>query len=228
MRVRLIAAERRTRGPDPGHARPSTNAALSYPVNVLVSEDELALRIGRIARAHVRVDMYLRNVYRVLASPGFGVFLANSITSTNELAENCRVMLAKTGLEERFLAAAEKTLKAAKDACRARNSAVHDMWMSDLDDEDPAATPKFRGYKAGRGTLGHQAEGDPVDLQHLDQVLDSIERASIRVHVLGWGLQKALPLFEAEGFDEDGDLEMIIATLEDRFTKTGSGSWQVP
>ncbi|MDX6372297.1 MAG: hypothetical protein QOD98_1285, partial [Nocardioidaceae bacterium] len=89
-------------------------------------EDELALRIGRVARAHVQIDNNLRGVHQSLTSPGLAVYLVNRITSTSVLVTDCRTMIAKAGLGPRVEGAAIATLDAVMDANVTRNRVVHD------------------------------------------------------------------------------------------------------
>src|SRR5215218_1994571 len=104
------------------------SAALPYRAG-MTPNDELCLRIGRVARAHVDIDVALRRMYVTLATPGNAVFLANNNLSTNRLVDDCRSMLANAAVDGSFRELAKGVFEAVKAANKDRNRVVHDMWL---------------------------------------------------------------------------------------------------
>lgn len=190
-------------------------------------DDELCLRIGRIARAHVEVDYALRNVYVTLASPGLAVYLANSQNSASRIIEDCSAMLTKAGIPDAVLAAADSALVAAKQAGVVRNRAVHDMWMRDIaEDADPQA---WRTYRKNTGGLGSIAPDLPRDLASLDRDHETLLRTRFRVLGLFWALWEVLPFYQGsrpntEDDQREADVERWVALMEDRFFLNQDGS----
>ena len=193
-------------------------------------DDELALRIGRVARAHVNIDSGLRDVYRTLAMPSLALYLANNNPSTNTLVEDCRLMLRKAVLEDDFREAASKVLAAAKQANEVRNRVIHDMWFADLSVDAPQDPLTWVTFRNARGELGRLVAEPPRDLTFLDDALKTLQRTTLRVIALDWGLKSVLPLFHGsfpEGVDRTAELKRWIATMDDRFTVTAEGGWIV-
>ena len=197
-------------------------------------EDELCLWIGRVARAHVQLDMALRSVHQTLATPGLGVHLTNRITSTSILVDDCRSMLASALLDTRVQQAAEATLQAAKDANVVRNRVVHDMWLRDvaLDDDEP---PQWMVHRNVKGQL-HPVEADaPRDVTFVAQATEQLARAGLRARAITWALWEVLPYFQGAmgpvpdgvGHDEDsrGELASWVAVMENRFSLHSDGSF---
>jgi hypothetical protein len=189
-------------------------------------EDELALRIGRVARAHVQIDNDLRRVHQSLVSPGLGVYLVNRITSTSVLVADCRAMIAKAALTPKIEAAAVATLDAVTTANATRNRVIHDMWLREpaLDD----AAPRWVGHRRAKGQLHFGPTDPPRDLAFLDAALIEMRRTSIRVAGLNWTLWDVLPFFEGgrpDGPDRGRDLLRWIAVLEDRFDLLDDGAF---
>lgn len=163
-------------------------------------EDELSLRIGRVARAHVQLDQLLRQVFVTLASPGSAVFLANNNLSTGRLVEDIRVMIRKSELPEEFVEAANTALDAVKQANTVRNRIVHDMWLRDvgvdgqIDDTTAAHEAEWNRFRNVSGALGAEAS-DSAHLGELDAGLTQIQRSYVRIHALYFGLWDNLPFF---------------------------------
>jgi hypothetical protein len=199
-------------------------------------EDELCLRIGRIARAHVAIDVALRRLYVTLASPSFAVYLANNNPSTNALVEDCRLMIVKADVSPEFRDAAFGALAAAKAANEVRNRTIHDMWLA-ADVESAGVEPKtWRTFRNQRGQLGAYAGDPPRDLTFLDEALTTMRRTGLRVQALSWALWELLPFYRGsqgpvpddEGHERDsaGQLAVWTAMIEDRFDLLDNGGFR--
>lgn len=194
----------------------------------MTDEDELSLRIGRIAQAHVQIDHSIRNIYVSFASPGLAVFLANDHDSTKRLIDDCRVMLKKSGVRDEVHAAADAVLLAALDAGVKRNRAVHDMWMRDIAEGGDPSTWLTMGKQ--RGGLGFAQNAGPRDLASLDADLEVMQRTYIRLHGLSWTLWDVLPAFKGSRGSiheeqRDADLTRWLAVMRDQFVVNADGSF---
>lgn len=201
--------------------RTRTLAAMTTPVD----DDELDLRIGRIARAHVLIDLHIRSAYKHLATPGLGIYLVNTSTSTKTVVEHCRLMMVKADVDDDFRAKAEQVFVAVNAAGVERNRVVHDMWMRDMNfDGEPL--PTWRGMKATRGQLSPLALDPPRDVEWLDKTLHRMRRTAIRALALSSALWIVLPFYKDSGIPRE-HLRLWMPTMEDRFTLNPDGSWTV-
>jgi hypothetical protein len=193
-------------------------------------EDELALRIGRVARAHVHVDNGLRSVHQTLSAPGLAAYLVGQIKSSNVLVQECRTMLAKADVSEDVRTAGDAALLAAAAANTTRNKVVHDMWMRDLDGEEQDGPPRWMRFRAAKGQLNLAALDPPDDLVFLETALVEVRRAHIRVNALYWALWEVLPFFSGlqgqGGGPPGGRLSDWIAVMNDRFELVANGGFR--
>jgi hypothetical protein len=188
----------------------------SEPVRALNPYDRLTLEIGRVARAHVHMDIGLRHIYRMLAAPSSAVLLAANINSTKQVIDDVRLMLDKSApfKDSGIAGVATGILDAAAAANTERNRVVHDMWIPTFSD---STTPPFewRTMRRVRGEADLIEQG-PKGLAYARQVWDGLSRVSKRLDALAWFLQTVLPVYDEFKWDEK-QLPMWTAMLHGRF-----------
>jgi hypothetical protein len=200
----------------------------SEPVTDMGAEDRVSLGIGRVARAHVLLDDSLRRVHQALASPGLGVYLHSEITSTDRLANECKLMIRKAAVGPTVAAAAQGALDAAKAANERRNRVVHDMWLRDVDASEDQP-PRWSAFRVYRGELNITAREDDQarDLAYLDAALTLMTRTRIRVMGVHWALWEVLPFFQGAHGESPSSLPDWLAVMNDRFELTQDGGFRV-
>lgn len=190
--------------------------------DTLDPNDRLSLQIGRVARAHVTLDLALRSVHRTLATPGLAMYLTGGVTSTARLVADCREMLKKAAIDEVVIGAADNALRAAIIANDDRNRVVHDMWLFDSDLE--STTRRLQSFQAKKGILGWEAS--ERELTFVEDALTGLRRAYIRVLALEWALWSTLPFFSGSPNDERDRLPEWIAVMNDSFDLYPDGGFR--
>lgn len=191
-------------------------------------EDALALLIGRVARAHVSLDIALRGLFRTLVVPSVAIYLADGITSTSRLVADCRILLSKTTAGSDVLSVGFGALSAAKVVNEERNRVVHDMWLPELRMNSDEA-PRWEVLRAQ--TFHSDAWSEPVsrDLGSVESVLSGLERAALRIA----GVDQALWITLPHLADEIGDssaansLGMWMSLAADEFDLLEDGAFRV-
>lgn len=191
-------------------------------------EDALTLRIGRIARAHVDLDIALRSLFRTLVFPSPAVYLADGITSTNRLVADCRTMLSKTSISSDLLKAGLGALSAAKVANEERNRVVHDMWLPEIRMNADAA-PRWEVLQPQK--FHQDSPSAPVsrNLDSVESVFTTLKRVTLRLS----GLDQALWMTVPHLMDELGDflgafpLLTAMSLAADEFDLLENGAFRV-
>jgi hypothetical protein len=181
------------------------------------AEDELCLRIGRAARAHVEIDIALRSVFTTLTSPALGMYLVDKETSTARVVQDIKIMLKEAPLSPEVLAGAKVALAAALVAGEDRNRIVHDSWFPDFDAPD-GTPPRWMSSGKDKG-LGRATVKPPRDLRWLDTKVHGLWRTVTQVQGLDWALKEALIFDRRSVRDPDGPmgLNVWIKAMEGRF-----------
>jgi len=197
----------------------------SEPFLALSDEDQLSLCIGRVARAHTRLDNHLRNVHRSLAGPGAARYLNTRIWSTVQLADDCEVMLSNASLDAVLVRAGLKAIEAARDSNGIRNRIIHDMWLQDNGPVGADQPPKWNAFWAARGQLGLIARPAPFDIGCIQGAHATLERACLRVS----GLFMALHLVETQRDRSNSDIDQdrYLALMHDHFVLAPNGDFDV-
>lgn len=68
------------------------------PVSTLSDDDLLSLTIGRVVRAHARVEYGLRNVHEVLGNPSSPDNMTAGFVGVERLVKDCIVRLRRTDI----------------------------------------------------------------------------------------------------------------------------------
>jgi hypothetical protein len=207
------------RGPLPGslcHARVMSDELPAW--------DALYREIGRVAQAHVQLDMSVRNVFVKLAMPSLAVYLVNDSASTAAVVDSCRTMLRRVEGTEQLLSAGLLALESAKQAGEERNRVVHDMWLPDFDG-DVAQPERWSVQRSAKGAFGMRHAG-MRDLESVKRARSKIDRANTRVTALLWALDGVLPFFLGSGIEGPMPLEDWIAVMEDRFDALENGGFR--
>jgi hypothetical protein len=192
-------------------------------------EEALTLRIGRVARAHVDLDIALRSLFGTLVFPSPAFYLADGITSTNRLVADCRVMLSKTDIGADLLDAGLDALSAAKVVNEERNRVVHDMWLPEirLNSETP---PRWEVLRPQRF---HNASSSVAvvsrDLGSVESVLTTLKRVTHRISGLDSALWMTLPHLANELGDTSRALPLStwMSLAADEFDLLDDGAFQV-
>jgi hypothetical protein len=87
--------------------------------SALSDDDELSLRLGRVAREHARLEYGLDHVLRMLDASKEGA----APTSVGELVHRCQRLLNGSGLEADIIRAGRGALSSASSATAQRNRA---------------------------------------------------------------------------------------------------------
>lgn len=131
-------------------------------------------------------------------------------------------MLKMTSLDERFNEGANSALTAAGEANARRNDVVHDMWLRDVQLEGPP-----RWFIEGRSP---EAEIPQRTIALVDEALVAMNRAIVRVHALGWGLDEVLPRYKGRWVSMGAGphtLTECLEVMEDRFELLEDGGFQI-
>ena len=189
------------------------------------AEDALCLWIGRVARAHVRLDSALVGVHQTLLMPSLGEYLTNRITSTEVMMEDCRLMVSKADIPEDVRQTADEALKSCKDANKDRNRVVHDMWLPYVDEEGTAEEgARWRRLQRKSGHRDFVPPDAPTDLTFITDAWVRIVRSGHRVGAVRRSLLYVLPHFRERFHDQYGDPDdraRWLAIMQDRFTLDG-------
>ena len=167
----------------------------------------------------------LREIHRMLGMPSSAIYLTNSITSTDRLVDDCRVMISKTAASPELLAAAQAALQAAKDANKARNRVVHDMWLPAFAPDGTDMIGHWSLMQLDKRGLGYMDPGTPKDISFAESVNAELGRAGIRVFALLWALQNVLPFYQG-GLQAEPVADWV-AIMNDRFVTNPDGSFSV-
>jgi hypothetical protein len=184
--------------------------------------DQLLHGIGRVAQAQVQVELILRQLYTGLALPSAAAHLAATRNSIDQLAQDCRVMLANSGLAEDIRGAGDDALRAGIEADKLRHKVVHEWWVQVMDASDPDSAP-FQRLRAARRAIGYSSE--PSDLAFVNDAEEALRRAYIRIHSLAFAVTNLVfGGVQLPGSPYDPDL---LPTIRGEFTLLPDGGWRV-
>ncbi|MDQ6525543.1 hypothetical protein RB608_18130 [Nocardioides sp. LHD-245] len=197
----------------------------------LSDDDELCLRIGRVARAHVELDISLRWALETIVPPGPAALRINNQISTSKLVGDIRARLEESDISADFQAAAASALQAAEDAGKTRNRAIHDWWLPARIESSDGSAPRiaWRGYRAKPGKVGLAASLS-TDLDRLDTAVVTIRRTSARVKAMAQALPEAFSLDTSRAASTPGqilDFESALHVMENRFDLLADGTVKV-
>lgn len=177
--------------------------------------DRLSLAIGRVCQADVWLEYSLVSLYRSLAGPGLGSAVPPVTFAT--LLSSGRTMLRLADLPEPWAAAARDALSAAEHAHSVRNKYVHDIWLGDLQAQDPH---HFLQLTHDRNWLSQRTERHRIDV--IERAVEATRRASDRIRLLTTALPRLLPWLGATG--RDGPSLDELAIVQGKFERGADGS----
>lgn len=194
------------------------------PTSSLNDNDLLSLSIGRVVRAHSRVEYGLRNVREALDT-GTQV---GGFVGAEQLVKECSTRLRLVDLSPEVMLAGERSLEAARASNALRNTTVHDLWLleSDRNYEESA---RWNTVGAARGRTGNVTRPGPRDIQSLEDVRTALDRAALRISGLFMALHEALPryqeLIRPKGWTSN--MPRYLALMNDQFDLDQEGNWEV-
>ena len=197
------------------------------PTSVLSDDDLLSLSIGRVVRAHSRVEYGLRNVHEALDTHSSIENVAAGFVGADQLANDCIMRLRRADLSRELTESGERSLKAAQEANVRRNAIVHDLWLLDSGREDDVS-PRWNTIGATRGRTGSVARLGPSDVQTLEDARTALDRAAVRVSGLFMALHEFLPRYEEprrRGWTSE--LPRYLALMDGHFRLAQNGDWEV-
>lgn len=194
----------------------------------LTEDDLLSLSIGRLVRAHARVEYGLRNVHDVLADAGGLRTGTSGFLGADRLSNDCVLRLKRGDISPELVQAGEQALRAAQEANSTRNSIVHDLWLMD-GERSENGHPQWHAFGATRGAAGTVARSAPGNIQTVDDARAALERASVRISGLFMALHAVLPRYAApHAYPESGTaLSTYYALMNDQFRLESNGDWTV-
>ncbi|VXB05675.1 hypothetical protein [Aeromicrobium sp. 9AM] len=196
------------------------------PDRLLTDEDTLSLTIGRVVRAHARVEYGLRNVREALdPNPS----LENSpagFLGADRLVNDCVARLRHSGVTPTVIDAGVRALEAARDASGLRNQIVHNLWMLESDGsegEEPLwnlVGPDPR--QAGNGVCSR------TTTQTVENAQTALEHAAARVSGLFMALHEVLPRFSESPRSrrQVSGLPRYLALMDGHLRLDINGDWE--
>jgi hypothetical protein len=174
-------------------SQPSNRNPEGPSITDLSLHDQLLHGIGRVAQAHVVLEVTLRGLFVGLAAPPSPAgYLAAQRNSVGQLTDDCRLMLANSELPEKAKLDGDEALKAGIEADKLRQRVVHDWWVQRL---DATGAISFDRYRIVRRTLGFTVE--PSDLGFIDDAEARLQSAQARISALSSLVVSAVPGAEA-------------------------------
>ena len=128
--------------------------------STLSDDDLLSLSIGRVVRAHARVEYGLRNVHEALDISSSTDNVAAGFVGADRLVNDCMVRLRRADLSREVTESGERSLKAAQESNMLRNGIVHDLWLLESGSEDHV-NPRWNTFGATRDRAGTVARPGP-------------------------------------------------------------------
>lgn len=194
------------------------------PTSSLSDDDLLSLSIGRVVRAHSRLEYGLRNVREALDTDT----QTGGFVGAEQLAKECSTRLRLVDLRPEVMLAGERSLEAARASNALRNTTVHDLWMLDLD-RNYEESARWNTVGAARGRTGNATRPKPRDIQSVEGVRTALERAALRVSGLFMALHEALPRYQdltrPKGWMSN--MPRYLALMNDQFDIDNDGNWEV-
>jgi hypothetical protein len=152
----------------------------------LSEHDQLLHGIGRVAQAQVQVEVVLRQLFVSLTLPSPAMHLVAKKSGVDPLAQDCRVLLANSGLPAEVTAAGDLALVAAIEADKHRHRVVHDWWLPFLDPADPGGRPFKRLRADKQSAFAYVSESSGIDF--VDDAEAQLRRALVRLHALQFAI----------------------------------------
>ena len=159
--------------------------------STLSDDDLLSLTIGRVVRAHARVEYALRNVHEALGAPNSTDNVAAGFVGAERLAAECTLRLRRANLPLELTDYGERSLAAAQEANVLRNGIVHDLWMVESGSEGDAK-PRWNTLGATRCRPGTAIRPEPSDIQTVEDARSALARAAVRLSGLFMALHEVL------------------------------------
>jgi hypothetical protein len=196
------------------------------PASSLSDDDLLSLSIGRVARAHARVEYGLRNVHEALDTPRSTDTVAAGFVGADRLANDC--MLRRADLSRKLTESGERSLKAAQEANVLRNGIVHDLWLLESGGEDDV-NPRWNTFGAARGRTGTVVRPAPSDIQTVEDARTALNLAAVRVSGLFMALHEVLPRYEGSPRrrGRTRGLPTYLALMDGNFRLAQNGDWEI-
>jgi len=198
------------------------------PASTLSDDDLLSLSIGRVVRAHARVEYGLRNVHEALDTPSSIDNVAAGFVGADRLVNDCMLRLRRADLSRELTESGERSLKAAQEANVLRNGIVHDLWLLESGSEDDV-NPRWNTFGATRGRTGTVARPAPSDIQTVEDARTALDLAAVRVSGLFMALHAVLPRYEESPRrrGRTSGLPTYLALMDGNFRLAQNGDWEV-
>ena len=195
--------------------------------STLSDDDLLSLSIGRVVRAHARVEYGLRNVHEALSTPNPTDNVTAGFVGADRLVNDCTLRLRRADLTRELTESGERSLAAAQEANVLRNGIVHDLWLLGSGSEDDVK-PRWNMLGATRGRTGTVTRPGPRDIQSVDDARTTLDRAAVRVSGLFMALHEVLPRYaEPRRRGWTSELPRYLALMDGHFHVAPNGDWEV-
>jgi hypothetical protein len=193
-------------------------------ISDLPLHDQLLHGIGRVAQAQVQVEMILRHLYTGLTMPSVAAaYLGAKRNSIDQLAQDCRVMLANSDLPDDIKTAGNDALIAGIEADKLRHKVVHEWWVQKMDSDDEPNTAPYERLRAARTTIGYTSE--PGDLAFVNDAEAALGRAYIRINSLVFAVTNLMVFGGAPPPGVPYDPE-LLPSIRGEFTLLPDGGWR--
>lgn len=198
------------------------------PTSSLSDDDLLSLNIGRVVRAHARVEYGLRNVYQALDSPNSPDNVAPGFVGAERLVNDCMARLRRVAIGPELTASGERSLRAAQEANALRNVIVHDLWLLESDGRGNL-NPRWNTFGPTRGEVGTVVRQELRGIPSIEEARTALERAAVRVSGLFMALNEVLPRFEKSTKHRGwtSGLSIYVALMDGHFRLAQNGDWEV-